>query len=100
MEGELAEMKQEVEDDYQIQRSKNQKLFNNAAFMKIMEIRHKIEGYLLGKGKEPSECEPTNFVFSDEEWVIRLVRHQSAESQITVIRAELRELSQQDGDIR
>jgi hypothetical protein len=100
LEGELAEMEQEVEKDYQIRRAKNRKRSSNAAFMDIMEVRHEIEGYLLGKGKEPSEDEPTNFVLSDEEWVIRLVRHQSAESQITAIRAELMELGHNEDDIR
>jgi hypothetical protein len=100
LEGELADMEQEVEKDYQIRRARNRKRSSDVAFMNIMEVRHEIERYLLGKGKEPSKNEPTNVVLSNEEWVIRLVRHQGAESQITAIRAELMELGHNEDDIR
>ena len=66
-----------------------------------MDVRSEVEGYLgLGRGKEPSEDEPTNFTLSDEEWVTRLIRNQGADSQITAIRAELMELGQAEEDIR
>jgi len=100
MEGELAEMEQEIEKDHQIRRTKNRKRSSTVAFMEDMDMRHEIEGYLLGKGKRPSKNEPTNFVLSNEEWVNRLVRHQGAESQITAIRTELMELGQNEEDVR
>jgi len=99
-EDELAEMQQEAARDRQVNRTRNRKRSFNTAFMANMDLRHEIEGYLLGRGKKSSKDEPTNFTLSDEEWVTRLIRNQGADSQITAIRAELMELGQAEEDIR
>ena len=99
-EDELAEMQQEAGRDRQVNRTRNRKRSFSTAFMANMDLRHEIEGYLLGRGKESSKDEPTNFTLSDEEWVTRLIRNQGADSQITAIRAELMELGQAEEDIR
>ena len=70
------------------------------AFLDDMYTWNAVDGYLVKRGKSPSEDEPTDLTLTKEEWLTRVVRHRGVESQTTAIRNGLMELDQEEENIR